>query len=561
MKPALPIVSIVGKGSSGRTSVLEGLIAELTARGYRVATAKHHAHETDIDVPGKDSYRHAAAGSVLSMVSAPNRVGSFLKVDGERSLEELADKAAREARADILLTEGFKRVSPVLIEVVRAERSTEPICSPKDLFALVTDVKGLEAEGLPRFALDDSEALANLIEHRFLSERREGVRPAHALVYMDHGATSWPKPQEVVEAVHGALTELAGNPGRGAHGPALAASRAVFQARRACAHLLGVADPKDLVFQPGCTQACNLMLHGLLVPGDRVVVGSMEHNAVVRPLATLAARGVEVVVVRADSSGLVDPGEVEREVRARRTRAVVCQHASNVTGTVQLIEEMAEVAHENGALLLVDGAQAAGHLEVDLSSMGADAYAVSGHKGMLGPQGVGLLYLSPGLEAKELVTGGSAAGDSSLPEMPQERPHRYEAGTPNTSGIVGLGAAAALLSSRGSSMREHAAGLACKLHEGLQAIPNLRVLGPALAEPRVPLLSVVHSHVEADRLAFLLDSRHGIAARAGLHCAPWAHETLGTSRRGTLRLGVGHETAEEEIDLVLGALAEAVSEV
>ncbi|MFW6369531.1 MAG: aminotransferase class V-fold PLP-dependent enzyme, partial [Myxococcota bacterium] len=246
---------------------------------------------------------------------------------------------------------------------------------------------------------------------------------------------------------------------------------------------------------------------------------------------------------------------------ARRTRAVVCQHASNVTGTVQLIEEMAEVAHENGALLLVDGAQAAGHLEVDLSSMGADGYAVSGHKGMLGPQGVGLLYLAPGLEAKELIAGGSAGGDSSLAEMPAERPHRYEAGTPNTPGIVGLGAAAALLSSHGSSMRQRAAALTRRLHEGLQAIPGLRVLGPALGEPRVPLLSVVHSHVEADRLAFLLDSRHGVAARPGLHCAPWAHETVGSARGGALRLGVGHETTEEEIDLVLGALAQVASEI
>ncbi len=562
------MVSVVGRSRSGRTTLLEGLIAELERRGYRVATAKHHAHETDVDVPGKDSWRHARAGAVLTMVSAPNNLGVFSKVGRERTLAELTRIASD---ADILLTEGFSRVSPTKVEVVRAERSKEPLFASGDLFALVTDVRDLEAPGTPMFALDDLSGLSDLIERTFLEARESdesfqqkgstkgtmvGRAKGHAspAVYLDHAATSWPKPRQVIEAATRAMTELGGSPGRSAHGMALSVSRAVLEARRRCAGLLGVADPRDLLFQPGCTAACNLMLGGLLEPGDRVVVGSMEHNAVARPLARLADCGVEIVVVKADMTGLVDPGDVEKEVRARRTRAVVCQHASNVTGTIQLVCEMAEVAHENGALLLVDGAQAAGHIDLDLSALGSDAYALSGHKGLLGPQGVGLIHLSPGLEVREQVLGGTG-GESGSIAMPVERPERYEAGTLNTLGIVGVGAAAAYLAENAEEIRKRESGLARRLHEGILEIGGFRVLGPSLGAPRVPLVSIVHSSIEADRLAFLLDRDHEVATRAGLHCAPWAHETVGTLGGGALRIAVGWRTTTDEIDLVLGALS------
>jgi len=383
--------------------------------------------------------------------------------------------------------------------------------------------------------------------------------PSRPLAYLDHGATSWPKPQQVVDAVVHALTDLGGNPGRGAYAMALAASRAIFEARRTCAGLLGVADSRNLLFQPSCTAGCNLMLKGTLKPGNRVVVGSMEHNAVARPLEQLARAGVELVVVQADATGLVDPDDVEREVRAAPTRAVVCQHASNLTGTIQLIGDLADIAHEHGALMFVDGAQGAGHVEVDISVLGVDGYATSGHKGMLGPQGVGLLYLSPDLDVHTQVEGGTGGGGSESPDMPSERPDRYEPGTANTPGIIGLGAAAAFLVAEGSRQRRREADLVRRLHEGLLEIDGFRVLGPPPGVPRVPIVSAVHDRVEADRIAFALDRSYGIAARAGLHCAPWAHRTIGTIDCGAIRFGVGWGNTYEHVELALRALREIVS--
>ena len=383
--------------------------------------------------------------------------------------------------------------------------------------------------------------------------------PARSCIYLDHSATSWPKPPEVVDAVVNAMTTCGANPGRGAYSMALAAARLVFESRRACADLLGVPDAHDLAFVSGCTEACNLMLKGLLVPGDRVVVSSMEHNAVSRPLHVLSSAGVRVEVVQADATGTVHAGDVERAVRAETTRAVICQHASNVTGAIQPIADLADIAHENGALLLVDGAQAVGHLDVDLSALQVDAYAASGHKGLLGPQGVGVLYLRPGLDAAELLQGGTGGGSSEEESQPQGRPERYEAGTPNTPGIAGLGAAARLLIAHGAEWRVEEQAVFLELKRGLGAIPGVTVLGPAVDEPCVPTLSLVSDRMDGDRIAFELDRRYGIAVRSGLHCAPWAHRTLGTLDTGAVRLGVGHGTSTDDVEAVLTALRELLT--
>ena len=386
---------------------------------------------------------------------------------------------------------------------------------------------------------------------------RAGIEDVAArTVYFDHAATSWPKPPEVVDAVRQALTLYGGNPGRGAYALGLATSRMIFDSRRACADLLGVAESRDLAFVSGCTEALNVALKGILKPGDRVVASAVEHNAVARPLAWLAAHGVDVVYVPADASGYVDSDTIARAVAEGPTRAVVCQHASNVTGTIQPIADIIDVAHEAGALAIVDGAQAGGHLEVDLSALGADAYAVSGHKGLLGPQGVGLLYLAPDLEVEELMQGGTGAGASEKPEQPRTRPDRYEAGTPNTPGIAGLGAAARLLSERGPELRADEQRLTRRLHEGVLEIGGYRVLGPPPDEPRVPLIAITHECVDSDQLAFGLDRRYGIAVRAGLHCAPAAHGATGTLDTGAVRFGLGWGTTDAAVDLALEALRE-----
>ncbi|MDR3686450.1 MAG: aminotransferase class V-fold PLP-dependent enzyme [Coriobacteriia bacterium] len=380
------------------------------------------------------------------------------------------------------------------------------------------------------------------------------------IVYLDHGATSWPKPPQVVDAVADALAEYGGNPGRGAHRLALATARMIHGARRDLAGFLGVDDARDLLFQPGCTQALNLMLRGLIAPGDRVVTTSIEHNAVARPLNLLAREGVDVVVVAADETGTVSAQAIAAALAQAPTRAVVFQHASNLTGAIQPVAEIVAAAHAAGALALVDGAQAGGHLDVQLSSLRVDAWACSGHKGMLGPQGIGVLYLAPDCRPAPLVTGGTGGGSSADAQQPDVRPDRYEAGTPNTPGIAGLGAAARFLAQDADVQRAEERRLARRLHEGILAIGGFRVLGPGPDVPRVPIVSAVHERLDADRLAFVLDREWGVAVRAGLHCAPWAHESLGTAATGALRFGVGWRNTDAHIETALSALARLVGE-
>jgi len=379
---------------------------------------------------------------------------------------------------------------------------------------------------------------------------------APAVRYFDHAATSWPKPVPVIEAFADSLVSFGGNPGRGAHAMALRTGRAVLEARRSCAEVLGVSDSRDVIFTASSTCGINMALKGLLDPGDRVVTTSMEHNAVARPLNTLAKAGVTVDVVYADPTGQIDPDDVERAVQAAPTRMVVCQHASNVTGSVQPIGDLADIAHEAGALAVVDGSQGPGHLPVDIDALGVDVYATSGHKGLLGPQGVGLLYLKPGVDPRPFCEGGTGGGTSGSLEMPSDRPDRYEAGTLNTPGIIGVGAAARFVAEQLDEIHATEQALGRRLHEGLLEIDGIRVLGPDLGLERVPVFTVVHESVEPDRIAFELDRKYGIAVRAGLHCAPWAHETLGTSEGGGVRISIGWGLDREDVEYLLASLRE-----
>lgn len=356
-----------------------------------------------------------------------------------------------------------------------------------------------------------------------------------------------------------AMERAGGNPGRGGYPLALAASRVVFESRKALATLLGVPDARDLILLSGATEGCNLMLKGLVSPGDRVVVSSMEHNAVARPLHVLSQAGVRVDVVQADGTGFVDPDRVAETVAGSPVRAVVCQHASNVTGTVQPIADLADVAHEAGALMLVDGAQGVGHLDVDLATLDVDAYAASGHKGLLGPQGVGVLYLRPGLECRQLLEGGTGGGSSDEPGQPESRPERYEAGTPNTPGIAGLGAAARLLAERGDAFRAAEQALSRRLRKTLEAMDAVHLIGPGPDEESVPTMCFTSRKADPDRIAFELDRRYGISVRAGVHCAPAAHRSVGTISTGAVRVGIGYDTTGADIDALIAALGELLA--
>ena len=376
-----------------------------------------------------------------------------------------------------------------------------------------------------------------------------------SVLYLDNAATSDPKPEEVVLAVSVCMRDANANPGRGAHRRAVAAARIVYEARVRLAELVGVADPAQVVFTAGCTDALHLALRGLLgSEAGRVVCSAFEHNAVWRPLRDWARRtGGELVVIPPGRDGA--PLDLDALAgAARRSRLCVLTHASNVTGAILPVAEAAEICRRHAMALLVDAAQTAGHLPEGWEAMGASLVSCSGHKGLLGPQGTGLLYIRPGVDLPPVRLGGTG-GNSEEDVPPADLPERYEAGTLNTPGIAGLGAAADVLLRMGLPARRRAElDLLDGLLRNLRGIPGLRVIGPAAARARTGCVSLTVDGWDPARVADVLDQRFGIAMRAGLHCAPLAHRTLGTFPEGTVRVSPGWKTTPSDIEAVVRAL-------
>jgi len=374
-------------------------------------------------------------------------------------------------------------------------------------------------------------------------------------VYLDHAATSFPKAPGVAAAVARFLEREAGNPGRGGHALAVAAARAVERCREEVAALLG-CDPERTLLGPGATFWINTVLRGLLRPGDRVVVSALEHNAVMRPLSHLErTAGVRVRVVEGtDPSGVPTPDEIAAAVAESPTRLVVLTHASNVSGALLPVAAVARAVAP--VPVLADGAQTAGTVPLDFDGSGLAAFACSGHKGLLGPPGTGVLLLNARLAAElpPLSRGGTGSRSESQ-EMPTALPDRLEAGTPNAAGLAGLAVAAAWLRRQGVD-RIHARTLrlARRLAGRLRAVPGVRLHGWVDGEPRVGIVSFTVAGADAGELAARLDREHGIMLRAGLHCAPAAHRRLGTFPAGTLRAAVGPFSTERDVDALVEAL-------
>ncbi len=376
------------------------------------------------------------------------------------------------------------------------------------------------------------------------------------MIYLDNAATSFPKPPQVAEAIADLLAHRAGNPGRSGHSLALAAQAVVSDTRRALASFFGAREPSRVAFALNATDAINTALWGLLRPGDRVVTTSLEHNAVARPLSALADRGVAVERVPCAPDGTLDPDDLSRALAAAPTRLVAMTHASNVCGAILPIREAARLAHAHGALLLVDAAQTAGVLPIDVAEMGIDLLAFPGHKGLLGPTGTGGLYVSPEVRLAPVRQGGTGTR-SEEERHPEAMPEALEAGTVNTVGIAGLGAALRVVQGHGlARVQAHEAALAARLLSGLREIPGVRVHGPADPRRQVAVISVTVEGWEPVDLGAALDSAFGIAVRPGLHCAPAAHRTLGTFPRGTVRLSPGLTTTEDDVDAALAAMRE-----
>ncbi len=375
------------------------------------------------------------------------------------------------------------------------------------------------------------------------------------MIYLDHAATSFPKPERVIRAVERCLREVAGSPARGGHAGVLDANRIVFATRERAARLLGVCDPARVVLTSGATLAINLALAGTLVPGDHVLTTDMEHNAVARPLARLRRLGVEVGVVPHLADGRLLVAELDRHARPT-TRWVVVNHASNVDGRALDLAAIAAWCEARGARLGVDAAQSAGHLPLDVDRLGIGWLACSGHKGLWGPQGTGLLAVGDGVRIEPTLAGGTGS-QSESEEQPRELPEALESGTPNTPGIAGLGEALAFVSEQGiATLHERAQPLARGLEHRLRTIGGVDVWGPGDAASAVPVVSFVIRDADPVLVATRLEDDWGIRVRVGLHCAPAAHRRLGTFPAGTLRASPGPLNTEREIDALASAVAE-----
>lgn len=368
--------------------------------------------------------------------------------------------------------------------------------------------------------------------------------------YLDFAATSALRPPAVTRAVVRFLEECGATPGRGAHALALEAGREALRCRRAVQRLLGLpGEPGRVAFTHNATHALNAALWGVLRRGDAVVVTAYDHNAVLRPAAFLAAeRGVEVRTLGGTPEGEIDYEEAEQALRG--ARLLVVNSASNVLGHRLPLEELAPRARAAGAWVLVDAAQAAGHLPLDLGGGGADLVAFTGHKGLLGPQGTGGLWVRDGVDVEPLIRGGTG-GDSTLREMPASMPDRLEAGSLNGPGIAGLGAGVAYVLERGvEGLHARAMGHKSRLWEGLARIRGVRVCSPR-GEDGVGVVTFTVAGSEPAVVARRLEREWGVLGRAGLHCAPESHRLLGTLETGAMRLSVGWSTTDADVDRAL----------
>lgn len=378
--------------------------------------------------------------------------------------------------------------------------------------------------------------------------------PVPDTTYMDYAATAALRPPAVAAAIADYLERVGATPGRGGHRLANEAGRLALHCRQRVASLLGMpGDPGRVCFAGSATLAINMAMWGTLRRGDTVVVTALDHNAVLRPAAVLAAeRNVDVRLVAADAAGALDTAALERALDGARLLCI--NAASNVLGTVQDVTALATLARSAGALTLVDLAQAAGHVPFDAAAAGVDLVAFAGHKGLTGPQGIGGLWVRDGVEVDAIFAGGTG-GNSLDRAMPAALPDRLEPGTLNGPGMAGLLAGIDHVMAEGVAARHARLGaLKQRLHAGLSDVAGIRVVTPA-APGGVPIVCMVSDDTDAATFAARLDREHGVLTRAGLHCAPEVHRLLGTDRSGAVRFSLGWASTASDVDHAVRAVA------
>lgn len=376
------------------------------------------------------------------------------------------------------------------------------------------------------------------------------------VIYLDNAATSFPKPETVYQALDRFARSDLANPGRAGHKMALAAERALDDGRHRLNQLLHGEAKERFVFTLNCTDALNMAFKGVLRQGDHVITSDLEHNSVSRPLRRLELDGfISLTRLKADGGGMIDPEEVRKAVNGK-TRLIALTHASNVLGTIQPIADVGRIAREHDLLFVVDAAQTAGVVPIDVQAMMIDLLAFPGHKSLFGPTGTGALYVGSRAKVGAWREGGTG-GDSSSETQPKELPYFLEGGTPNVLGIAGLAAGIQYVVEKGEdAIRKHEVRLTERLWNRLDEIGGYQVFGHRDPARRVGTLSFRSEALPAAELGGILDQAFDIAIRPGLHCAPYIHRAIGTFPEGAVRVSPGAFNTEADIDKLAAALAE-----
>lgn len=366
------------------------------------------------------------------------------------------------------------------------------------------------------------------------------------MIYMDNAATTFPKPDAVYEKIMKAMKEYGANPGRSGHRMALEASRDIFHTRELISKLFNIENPLDIALTFNCSIALNYAIGGFLHSGDHIISTTMEHNSVLRPLNEIRKKGVKVSIVKADENGLIDPLDIEREINPD-TKLIEMTHISNLTGTIEPIERVGEIARRNNIIFLVDAAQSAGVYDIDVKKMNIDLLAFSGHKSLFGPQGTGGLYVNEEIELYPIICGGTGSFSHSV-EQPILMPDHLESGTLNAPGLSGLGEGIRFIMKEGmEKIRKHEEDITFLFLELLKDSDKIIVYGTKTKGTQAPVVALNIKGKDSSEVSEILDEKYDIAVRPGLHCAPLAHSTIGTDREGALRFSFGYFNTEEEV--------------
>lgn len=378
------------------------------------------------------------------------------------------------------------------------------------------------------------------------------------MIYMDNAATTMHKPQAVIDAVVAAMSSM-GNAGRGANEASLSASRVIYDTRDKLCRLFGAESPKRIAFTNNSTESLNIAIKGLLNPGDHVITTMLEHNSVLRPLYEMEKKGVRLTIIRSNEKGTFELRDMEEAILPE-TKLIICTNGSNLTGNYVDIAKVGEMAHKHGLLFVVDASQTAGVFPIDVRKMHVDVLCFTGHKGLLGPQGVGGIYVREGLDIRPLKSGGSGIQTYSKTH-PAQMPTALEAGTLNGHGIAGLGAALDYIEEVGlDEIRGKEQGLMRKFYEGVKEIPGVKLYGDFSTWERCAIVTLNIGDYDSSEVSDELLTEYGISTRPGGHCAPLMHEALGTVEQGAVRFSFSHYNTDEEVDLAVNAIRELASD-